>query len=265
VTWKRRFGRSLACIVLGGVIGVAPARPALAEFVDLELLLAMDASASIDMQEYFLQVQALADAFRDPDVISAIRISAPSGVAIALMQWAGPTEQVYAVPWSLVVDEATASILASQIEKVPRSPTLGGTAIGDALLAGISLLSENNFQGMRHVIDVSGDGRATKGTSPGPVRSYAVSLGMTINGLAILNEEPNLASYYQERVIGGAGAFVMEANDFEDFKRAIRMKLIREIVGTLVADASPDEEPTDRQEVAKALKLGRSPAFPGHH
>jgi hypothetical protein len=236
---SRRTGLVHLLILAAALLMATPTASRSAEFVDLELLLAVDVSASVDYREYSLQMQGLAEAFRHPDVVSAIRASAPNGLAVALMLWAGPSEQAYAVPWFIVAGQSSASTFAARISLVPRPPTSGGTAIGDALVAGVSLLIENNIEAPRRVIDVSGDGRTNQGTSPGPVRTYAVSLGMTVNGLAILNAEPHLVAYYRDLVIGGPGAFVLSAADFEDFARAIRMKLIREIEGSVMASASP--------------------------
>jgi hypothetical protein len=222
--------------MLTGAVMVCAA-PASAGYVDLELLLAVDVSVSVDSAEYSLQMRGIADAFRHPDVIAAIRASAPNGIAVALMQWAGPDEQTYSVPWSEVSDLASASLFASEIESTTRPLSLGGTAIGDALIVGISLINENTVTAARQAIDVSGDGRANQGVSPGPVRAHAASQGITVNGLAIVNEEPELLSYYQAYVIGGPGAFVLYADDYDDFGRAIRMKLIREIEGAATAEA----------------------------
>jgi hypothetical protein len=210
-----------------------------ADYVDLELLLAVDVSASVDSSEYSLQMSGIAEAFRHPAVIAAIRASAPHGIAVALLQWAGPHEQTYSVPWSIVNDGVSAETFAQRVDAATRPLTSGGTAIGDALIVGVSLLAENGLVAARRVIDVSGDGRANQGTSPEPVRAHAASLGVTVNGLAIVNEEPQLIVYYAERVIGGSGAFVMHADDYRDFGRAIRLKLIREIAGPNVADAAP--------------------------
>jgi hypothetical protein len=212
-----------------------------ADYVDLELLLAVDVSASVDSNEYSLQMDGIAEAFRHPDVVAAIRASAPHGIAVALLQWAGPDEQTYTVPWSMVRDGVGAETFAARVDAATRPLTSGGTAIGDALIVGISLLAENSVAAARRVIDVSGDGRANQGTAPGPVRAQAASLGVTVNGLAILNEEPQLMVYYAERVIGGSGAFVMHADDYLDFGLAIRLKLIREIEGASVADARPGD------------------------
>ena len=210
-----------------------------AEFADLELLLAVDVSASVDAREYALQMQGFSQAFRDPDVIAAIRASTPNGVAVALMLWAGPREQTYAIPWFMVTDQWTAATFAERLSLVPRPPTSGGTAVGDALVAGVSLVTGNDIAAARKVIDVSGDGRTNQGRSPAPVRDYAESLGLTVNGLAILNAEPHLVAYYTEFVIGGPGAFVLPAADYEDFARAIRLKLIREIEGSKIASVVP--------------------------
>lgn len=209
-----------------------------AEDVDLELLLAVDVSPSVNAEEYVLQMRGLADALRHPDVVGAIRSAAPSGVAVALMQWGGPREQNVSVPWTVVRDEATASAFAERIETVIRPSTTGGTAIGDALGRGVSVLAENNFRGVRQVIDLSGDGRTNQGDSPAPIRAHAVSLGITVNGLVIIDEDPQLISYYLARVIGGPGSFVLHADDFEDFARAIRLKLVREIEGSMIASPS---------------------------
>jgi hypothetical protein len=217
-------------MLAGGMMLANSPHWASASEVDLELLLAVDVSPSVDAKEYGLQIHGLAAAIRHPDVVQAIELAAPMGVAMALMQWAGPDEQAVAVSWSLVRDQASADAFARKIVAVTRPATDGGTAIGDALLRGILLLAENDFEGARQVIDISGDGRTNRGDSPAPVRAKAVSAGMTVNGLVILNEEQELSDYYLERVIGGSGAFVLEIDDFEDIAWAMRMKLIREIV-----------------------------------
>jgi hypothetical protein len=216
---------------------MALARPAPAATVDLELLLAVDVSPSVSPGEYTLQVAGLANAIRHPDVIAAIRAAAPNGVAIALMQWAGPTEQALSVPWTAVSDEATAEAVAQRIDAMARPTTNGGTAIGDAIGRGIALLAENEFVAARQVIDLSGDGRTNVGNSPGPIRAYAAASGITVNGLVILNDEPDLDIYYLQRVVAGPGSFVLEADDFADFAEAIRLKLIREIAGEMTAAA----------------------------
>ncbi len=221
-----------------GMVLANSSHPASGHDVDLELLLAVDVSPSVDSEEYALQIRGLAEALRDSDVVNAIETAAPNGVALALMQWAGPSEQAVSVPWSEVRDQASADAFAQEIDAVTRPATYGGTAIGNALDRGVSLLAENDFEGTRQVIDISGDGRTNQGDSPAPVRAHAVLSGITVNGLVILNEEPQLSSYYRERVIGGPGAFVLQVDKFEDFARAMRMKLIREIEVATVAGSS---------------------------
>ena len=229
-----RIWWTTAFLTAGLMLANSP-HPAPARDVDLELLLAVDVSPSVDAEEYALQIHGLAAALRHPDVVNVIKTAAPNGVALALMQWAGPREQAVSVPWSEVRDQATAEAFAQKIDAVTRPATYGGTAIGNALDRGVSLLAENDFAGTRRVIDISGDGRTNQGDSPAPVRTHAVLAGITVNGLVILNEEPQLSGYYLERVIGGPGAFVLQVDDFEDFARAMRMKLIREIEVAMVA------------------------------
>jgi hypothetical protein len=215
--------------------------PASAKEVDLQLLLAIDFSPSIDSNEYALQVHGLADALRNSDVIHAISTAAPNGVAMALMQWAGPREQVLSVAWSEIMDQASAEAFAANVDAVVRPVTNGGTAIGDALARGIALLAQSDFHGPRQVIDISGDGSTNLGDSPAPMRFRAVSSGITINGLVILNEEPRLGNYYLKRVIGGPGAFVLHIQNFDDFAQAIRLKLIREIRVAAMSSPLPSD------------------------
>ena len=226
-----------AVLAMAMVLAGSPP-PVMAQGVDLQLLLAVDVSPSVDADEYALQIHGLATALRNPEVVDAIRMAAPNGVAIALMQWAGPSEQAVSVQWSNVRDQASAEIVARQIEVLARPFTNGGTAIGDALARGIALLDEGGFQAGRRVIDISGDGSTNIGDSPAPVRTRAVLSGITVNGLVILDEEQHLASYYLRRVIGGPGAFVLDIRDFGDFAEAIKLKLIREIVVSMASPAA---------------------------
>ena len=192
---------------------LAQQQPATAEGVVFpELLLAIDVSSSVDPDEDALQLCGIAEALRHPDDDSApVRIAAPNGVAMALMQWGGPREQAMSVPWAVVRDQVTAEVFAAQISGVARPGgqyQLAGTGIGDALIRGLALLNENCFEGVRQVIDLSGDGPTNQGNSPGPIRARAARTGITVNGLVILNEEPQLDLYYLERVVGGPGALL---------------------------------------------------------
>ena len=204
--------------------------------VDLELVLAVDISSSVSTDEYNLQMGGLADAFRDPKVAAAIRASGDLGVAVALIQWSENRLQFVSVDWALLHDRASAGAFADEIASAPRLVVNGGgTAIGGALKFSTAQIEENEYYGLRSVIDISGDGRTNQGWSDWPLRDAAVARGITINGLAILNDQPYLDNYYRANVIGGPGAFVMTTMDFRSYAQAILAKLIREIAGMPVA------------------------------
>ncbi len=224
--WWRRTGTSMIAAV--SILMAAPGR---AEPVALELLLAVDVSPSINRGEYILQMQGLAAAVRGPEVIEAIGSLAPRGVAMALLMWAGVGEVRLVLDWRRVANRAGAEAFADEIDLAPRLRSSGGTAIGDAIRHGARLLAANGFEGARAVIDVSGDGPANRGLSPSAARDAALAEGLTVNGLAILNEAPGLDLYYLENVIGGPAAFVETTASFEDFAEAMIRKLSREIRG----------------------------------
>jgi hypothetical protein len=205
-----------------------PAAPRAQGFVELELVLAVDASSSVSAPEFDLQVRGLADAFRAAEVVHAIVETAPGGVAVALIQWSSPGSQVVAVDWTRVADAAAVETLARRIEASGRL-ILGETAIDGALAFAVEQLQSNGYAGGRRVIDLSGDGQANWGPDPDAVRDRAVAAGITINALAVTNEQPRLGDYYRDHVIGGPGAFVLAADDYADFARAMRAKLVREI------------------------------------
>ena len=203
--------------------------------VSLDLVLAIDASGTVDSGEFDLQTRGLAEAFRHPDVIAAIERTGARGIAVAVVQWSGRGQQVVSVDWTPVADEASSKALAMRIEAAGRRLIGGTTVIGTALLFSAGLLARSPFQGRRKVIDLSGDGKTNYGPLPDYARDQALAAGITINGLAILNEEADLAEYYQDHVVGGLGSFLMTARDYGDFATAIRSKLIREILGAHVA------------------------------
>jgi hypothetical protein len=203
--------------------------------VDLELVLAVDASSSVSAAEFDLQMRGLSEAFRHPGVIGAIRSAGDLGIAVSLVQWSDNRKQTVAVDWLAVSDEASALALSAEIESTPRFLVGGGTAIGGALQFSIRQFDRNNFTGRRKVIDLSGDGRTNQGSQPSKMRDLAVAAGITVNGLAIMNEDQYVANYYRYNVIGGTGSFVMSADDYQDFGRAILHKLIKEIAGAPVA------------------------------
>jgi hypothetical protein len=197
--------------------------------VAIELVLALDCSASVDSSEYTLQLEGLAEAFRDPDVLAAVEGLRPLGVAIVVMQWGGPGESNVAVPWTHIAGARDAKAFGYLIGLVRRWQYASSTSIATAIRDSARLLDGNDFEGHRRVIDISGDGPDNSGFDLSALRERAVSSGITINGLAIEGEEKRLGQYYEERVIGGPDAFVEKARDFEDFARAIKAKLLREL------------------------------------
>ncbi len=222
---------SLAAVAVLSLWFTAPARAA--EPVDLALVLAVDSSTSVNYDEFNLQMGGLADAFRDGAVLNAIKAAAPNGIAVTLVQWSSPDRQALAFGWTKVRDAASAEAVARMIDLTPRLVGYGGTAISEAIDFSIRLL--DGVAAARRVIDVSGDGRNNMGGYFITATLRAMAAGITVNGLPILNEDPRLDSYYLSRVIVGAGAFVLVADDYEDFGRAIRLKLITEISGAPVA------------------------------
>ncbi len=259
MSWPRgqhtRDNRRAIVAALAGALLILTTAPASAQErpVDLELVLAVDASASVSGEEFDLQVRGLAEAFRHRSVGQAIRAAGDLGLAVALVQWADYRQHTLSVDWTVLRDAASARQFAKQVEGVQRS-VAGNTAIGGALEFAILQLKGNGFVGRRKVVDVSGDGPNNQGPAAWLVRDLAVARGITVNGLAILNEEPTLDRYYVSNVIGGPGAFVMTANDYAAYRLAILAKLVKEIDGPPTA-ARP--APPGRAAVAAVDRSGR--------
>lgn len=201
--------------------------------VDLELVLAVDNSLSVNQREYNLQIKGIADGFRDPDVVNAIL--SRDGVAVSILLWSNHKQQETGVGWTLLDSVETIAAFADRVAVVPRIEVSGGTGLGSALAYALQSIDTNRFAGQRRVIDISGDGQNNMGVSPAQIRDAAVAAGVTVNGLAILDEEPWLDRYYTSNVIGGPGAFLEVADDFDSFARAMRRKLRREIGKSPVA------------------------------
>jgi hypothetical protein len=202
--------------------------------VDLELVLAVDGSRSIDENEFALQLQGIAAAFRDRTFLAALRSTAPGGIAVTLVQWAGYDHQAHVVDWRHVRDAPSAAAFADQVLAAGRRIQPGPTGIGSAIRYSYRLMDANGFVGARQIIDISGDGYNNSGNRPEIARDEALALGVTINGLTVMNEIPGLDHYFSTQVIGGPGAFVVEALDFGQFAQAFKLKLIREVSGNRV-------------------------------
>jgi hypothetical protein len=197
--------------------------------VDLELALAVDTSGSVDAYRFRLQQQGYAAAFRHPDVLKAIRSGATQSIAVIMYQWTGPFLQIVSVPWHRIHDQTSAEAFAAAIAETPRQLFGGGTSISGAIDYGVTLFPNSGYGSARRVIDISGDGINNRGRAVTQARDEAVRAGITINGLPILALQPSLDQYFQDNVIGGPGAFMIPAADFETFGEAIRRKLILEI------------------------------------
>ncbi len=217
-------------VALGLILAVvSPAGAQEQRAVDLELALLVDVSSSVNDREFRLQADGLAAAFRAPAVRDALARLARRGVAVSVIQWANHANQRTSVDWTPLRGPADTQRLAARIETMARLGQRGHTAIGSALAFALEALETNRFAGLRRVIDVSGDGRANDGVPLNAARERALDRGVTVNGLAILNELPHLDRYFRKYLIGGAGSFVMVARDYADFAAAMTRKLLREI------------------------------------
>jgi Protein of unknown function (DUF1194) len=208
---------------------LSPAACAGERQVDLQLVLAVDASGSIDARRFELQRRGYADAFADPRVLQAIRSGPLQAIAVTMFQWTGPSLQARILDWMVIEDAASAAAVVAAIAATPRQLFRGGTSISGALDYAARLFPDSGLGGERRVIDVSGDGANNIGRPAADARDAAVAGGIVINGLPILALEPDLERYYRDNVIGGPGAFVVAVDSFEHFGAAILNKLISEI------------------------------------
>jgi len=197
----------------------------------LQLVLAVDASGSVDAYRFQLQKDGYAAAFRSPAIRSAIRNTLTGSIAVTMLQWTGPAMHVVAVNWTLIDGDTTAEAFSTAIDQSQRALFGGGTSVSGAIDFASTLFPLCPFPASRRVIDVSGDGVNNRGRPAHHARDEAVAAGTIINGLPILALEPYLDEYYRESVIGGPGSFLIAARSYEEFARAIRSKLVTEIAG----------------------------------
>jgi hypothetical protein len=216
--------------------------------VDLELVLAVDISRSMDFDEQQLQRDGYIAAITHPDVVSAIEHGAHGKIALTYLEWAGPAVQATVVDWRVIDGAASAEAFAAALAAVPIR-SFRGTAISDGLTFAKARFDGNGYDGPRRVIDVSGDGPNNMGTPIELARDAVVQAGITINGLPIMIKQPggfaaiaDLDVYYQDCVIGGGGAFVVVVHSADQFAEAIRRKLVLEIADRM--PASPIEAAT---------------------
>lgn len=192
-------------------------------------MLALDASASVDKQEFALQVQGLAAAFRDPDVQRAVEDLEPLGAAIAVVQWGAPGETHVVLPFTRLDSGRDAKALAFRIGLIHRFMWASVTSIATGISDSAALIARSEFDGQRKVIDVAGDGADNGAPSLEAARQAARAQGIVINGLPIMADSPDLADYYKTQVIIGPDSFIEPARDFDDYARAIRAKLLKEL------------------------------------
>lgn len=222
-------------LALGLMTAAARAEP-----VDLELVFAADGSGSIDDEELRLQRQGWADALTSKDVLDGIKEGPLGAIAVAFMEWGGPSSQVLIVDWHVIRDAASAKVFADKLVSAPRG-AYGYNSISNAIDFSVRLVETNAHEGTRKVIDVSGDGPNMNGRSLEAARGDALAKGFTINALAIRRPGSGrpggpggmpLEDYYGQNVIGGPGSFVEIADEKRPFAVAARRKLLTEIAGT---------------------------------
>jgi Ca-activated chloride channel homolog len=171
----------------------------------------------------------MAAALREPTIIAGL-IGGPARASVcSLLLWSGAGAQEVIADWRLIASDADAQTFADLVDNMPRVVAAGQTAIGEALLASLTLLSHIPDTPKRQVVNVIGDGRSNNGIPPGPIRDRMAAAGITINGLCILHEEPDLLASYTAEVIGGPGAFAVTCQDYAAFAAAMKQKLSREV------------------------------------
>jgi hypothetical protein len=230
---------TLAGLVTAALLlcGGAAAR---AEQVDLELILTSDVSRSIDSDEFNLEREGYAKALQHPRVLAAIRSGSFGAIAVSFVEWSSVGEQKVVVNWSVIRDGESAAVVGDQILAAPRS-FVGHTSISDGLDFAVKHFEKSGVTSLRRVIDVAGDGTNNSGRPIADARDNAIARGIVVNGLAIINLNPNfgfiahtqppggLPNYYKENVTGGPGSFVLQIDDFNSFADAMVQKLVTEI------------------------------------
>jgi Protein of unknown function (DUF1194) len=206
--------------------------------VDVELILAVDVSYSMDMDELAIQREGYAQAIISKEFLQALKTGPHGKISVTYFEWAASSDQKIIIPWRVIDGPETADAVANEIMKTPIRRA-SRTSISGAINFAMPLFDENPYRGIRRVIDISGDGPNNNGSPVVGARDAALAKGITINGLPIMVKEPsystmdidNLDFYYEDCVIGGPGSFVVSIKDREKFKEAIRTKLLLEVAG----------------------------------
>jgi hypothetical protein len=207
-------------------------------FVDIELVIAVDVSYSMDLDELAVQREGYAQAIVSKDFLQAMKTGPNSKVALTYFEWSASSDQKIIVPWRVIDGPESADAVANEIMKTPVRRG-SRTSISGAINFAMPLFEKNPYRGLRRVIDISGDGPNNIGAPVTGARDAALAKGITINGLPIMVKEPsyssmdidNLDLYYEDCVIGGPGSFVVSIKDRGKFKEAIRTKFLLEVAG----------------------------------
>jgi hypothetical protein len=216
--------------------GLVAEPAAAAEQVDLELVITTDVSYSVDDMEARMQREGAVTAFRSPEVVAAIKAGTLGRIAVAYIDFSNANASRVVVDWQVIHDKASAEAFADAIA-IARKTDGVQTSIASGIALAARMIEDNDFEGMKKVIDVSGDGPNNEGRRVDHVRDEVLAEGFIINGLPIVTENdkfdvyylPDLDKYYAGCVIGGPGAFYQVANGFADLARALRRKLVLEI------------------------------------
>jgi hypothetical protein len=238
------MGSIVSRLVLSAVILVLFSVRGNAQQVDVAIVLAADVSRSVDQEEFELQRRGYAQAITSRRFLEAVASGPRGAVALCFIEWAGAGQQAVIGHWTIIRDGEGAADLAKVLLEAPRSG-MGRTAIGDALDFAVAEMEAAATTAERHVIDVSGDGTSNSGRPVTAARDEAAAKGITINGLAIVNEKTSgefggylwahthppggLPNYYRENVVGGPGAFVVHVVNFSEFAGAMTNKLVTEV------------------------------------
>jgi len=248
-----RISKILITLMLAGAV-LNPKGARAGEDVDVLLVLAADVSRSIDAAKFQLQRDGYAAAIADPHVLDTIRSGRNGRIGIAFVEWSGIGAQRVVIDWMTVGDAASAKDFGDRLIEAPRS-FADRTSISGAIDFAMNELGQAPFQSARRIIDISGDGTNNAGRDVAAARDEAVAKGVTINGLVILSDNPmswnpdhtnppgGLDNYYRNNVVGGQGAFVMVAKDFNSFGQAI--------IGKIIAEVAQAREPKTWQETAR--------------
>jgi hypothetical protein len=219
-----RIALVLLCAIAAALGGIAAAQAAA-----VALVLAVDVSESVSTERYILQHDGIARAFETPKLIETIS-AVPGGIEALVLEWSDPDKIAVTVGWTRISGQPGAAGFAAAVRATQRT-SRGLTAIGSAMLAAAAAFEHMPEPAAHRVIDVSGDGMANFGVPPEQVRDQLVRQGITINGLAILTEEPWLDDYYRHNVIGGPAGFCIVAENMDSFAEAMLKKLVQEIAG----------------------------------